>query len=727
MSSRIKNIRRLAEILLNSRYLMIFSTVLFFIVVGTAFLLVYENAGIMRDQINHDFNHQQLILARQAAFQVGADLQDVEIEFNSLQRLFVHRPGKDVFEDAVKEAAKRMRSKGLIELGLADRRRQVRLSYALTGGDRSDSLPKSLQCGCGKESHLLLGPLQKMTEADGSTGFISLLCTCLDSDDQQSGILFARLNVSRLFRRVTRTIRSGQSGYAWVINGDGIFLYHPDRELIGRNAFSVNQQDRPYIFLRKSTEALREQMLGGQEGTGGYESARHVGPVGRISKLIAFTPIESEALDGDRIWSVAVTAPTDEIAEAVHRVYTRHFAAEVALIASMFVFGWLAFIYQQRVSRGLQERVSEQQEIIASIMKNSVDGIIFIDLQNRVKLWNRGAELIYGYTSEEMVGQTFHRLIPPDIDANRELRRIAEEVTRYGHIRNYRARRLTKDGRRITVDISRTLIFSKDNQILGSTAIIKDITEEVEMDQRIYNAEKLASIGTLAAGVAHEINNPLGIILGFTDLLRERFEPGSQEYKDLQLIEQNAQNAKQIVEDMLGFARVTEGFEEVVNVPKSIGTVVKVVHSTLKTENIEIAVDCPDLLPRVRGDTREYQQVIFNLINNAVAAMEPGGGILTIAAAENNGQVAVTIADTGNGIPDRIKTQIFDPFFTTKKAGEGTGLGLSLCYGIVKKYGGSITFDSISEEDHPGRKTGTTFTVSMPVCSASELAEGEKA
>jgi two-component system NtrC family sensor kinase len=136
-------------------------------------------------------------------------------------------------------------------------------------------------------------------------------------------------------------------------------------------------------------------------------------------------------------------------------------------------------------------------------------------------------------------------------------------------------------------------------------------------------------------------------------------------------------------------------------------------------------MDLPDQLPRVKGDPREFQQVLFNLINNSVAAMEESGGTLSLTAAVADGWVHLRVTDTGVGIPDKIKPQIFDPFFTTKKVGEGTGLGLSLCYGIVKKYGGKISFASSSREDQPDRPSGTTFTVSLPALAAGEAAEGE--
>jgi len=254
--------------------------------------------------------------------------------------------------------------------------------------------------------------------------------------------------------------------------------------------------------------------------------------------------------------------------------------------------------------------------------------------------------------------------------------------------------------------------------------ISRDVTEQEEMGQRIYNTEKLASIGTLAAGVAHEINNPLAVILGFTDLLLERSDSNSSEYEDLKVIETNANNAKKIVENLLTFARVTEGLEDRLDVAASVETVLKIAQNTLMTKKIELVTDLPDDLPRVRGDSREYQQVIFNLINNAVAAIEDTGGTLTLSARAEDGWVNLGVTDTGTGIPERIKAQIFDPFFTTKKVGEGTGLGLSLCYGIVKKYGGKMSFTSVSAEDNPGQPTGTTFTVSMPVDEDVNVAEG---
>ena len=156
----------------------------------------------------------------------------------------------------------------------------------------------------------------------------------------------------------------------------------------------------------------------------------------------------------------------------------------------------------------------------------------------------------------------------------------------------------------------------------------------------------------------------------------------------------------------------------------SASTWKNIIRNTLMTKKVTLTVDAPGNLSRVRGDAREFQQVIFNLVNNAIAAMEKGGGKLTISARTKGNWVHIVVSDTGIGIPEKNKRRIFDPFFTTQKVGKGTGLGLSLCYGIVEKYGGKMTFTSISAEDHPDKPSGSTFTVSMPIDSADATTKG---
>ncbi len=712
MKNLSKRVGFLIDRAVHSPYVVAFSAVLVLIFIGTGVLLIYLDAGIMRDQINTDFNQQQLILARQAAAQIDARLRDVAQEVDGLasESLILER---QQLAAAMLAAFQRVRAKGALALGLMDENGGIIQSHGISAAETISIFEVDRRCLAEALGQQHIGSLVVDSVEAGLEVVSSVICTSLPTPDNLT--VFGLIDVSSLVSEVTKDIRSGRTGYAWVIDESGMFLHHPERVFIGKNAFTARQERRPLVSFSKINEIMKERMLQGEEGTGTYTSGWHRGMSGEINKLIAYSPVRSRLLPPGSVWSVAVVAPASEVAGVLGRIYNRHFLAEAVLIAGLLIFGVTAFSYQRRLSRSLEARVSRQEEYISSLLESSVDAIIIIDNSNRIKVWNKGAEAVFGYTSEEMVGQTFHCLIPPEYNADEELARISREVSEKGSVRHQVVPRITKDGRRITVDISRTLVRERNGDIAGSIAIIKDITDKTEMDQRIYNTEKLASIGVLAAGVAHEINNPLAIILGFTDLLLEKTPEGSDTYEDLKAIEFNANHAKKVVQDMLGFARVTEGLEDHVDVAPAINAVVDICRNTFMTKKIDLRLNVSDELPYVQGDTREFQQVIFNLINNGVAAMEPTGGTMTISARHEDGQVHVSVADSGSGIPDRVKRQIFDPFFTTKRAGEGTGLGLSLCYGIVKKYGGRMTFTSVSEEDYPGQPSGTTFTVSMPV------------
>ncbi len=721
MTQFFKRLGKLADALFNSRHIVAISSVLFLIIISSAFFLVYQDAGVMREQINNDFNQQQLILARQAASRIDALLQDIAMEIDGIKSLSAAL-ASETRASIFQAAFARLHPKGVIAVGLLNKDGYILEQYGRKDVDVQTLLKVERRRREDESGLLRTGRLSVDTTDAGEQIVSSAIRAALPDTDGHT--VFALLDVSGLVAGVTGDIRSGKTGYAWVLNESGMFLYHPEQEFIGKNAFAARHQRKPYVSFSKIDEIMKDRMLQGDEGTGTYISGWHRGMRGEITKLIGYTPVRSASLPQGSVWSVAVVAPISEVAEAVHRVYIRLFWTEVALIAGLFIFGALAVIYQRRLSQSLKARVSRQEEYISSLLASSMDAIVFIDNDNRIQVWNRGAEKIFGYTAEEMLGQTFHRLIPPELDAEEELTRIQNEVNTKGHVRHYVARRITKDGRRIMIDLSRSLMHEPNGEAIGSTAIMRDVTEKMEIEQRIYSTEKLASIGILAAGVAHEINNPLAIILGFTDLLLEKVDKDSPEYEDLKLIEFNANHAKKVIEDMLGFARVTEGLEDNVDVPPSIKMVVGICKNTLMTKKIELALDVPDHLPRIRGDTREFQQVIFNLINNAVAAMAPEAGTLTISAQQEDESVQVSVTDTGVGIPDKIKPQIFDPFFTTKKATEGTGLGLSLCYGIVKKYGGKMTFTSVSAEDHPDQPSGSTFTVTMPFYDAEKSSEG---
>jgi PAS domain S-box-containing protein len=323
----------------------------------------------------------------------------------------------------------------------------------------------------------------------------------------------------------------------------------------------------------------------------------------------------------------------------------------------------------------------------------------------------------FGGTPSQFLGQPLSVLFSEDI-ASQQLKLIGV-VFEFG--KSVRDEFMVTTGGH-TAWLGANFMPLKDEQgsVTSVLCIARDITENKKLEKQLVDTEKLASMGTLAAGVAHELNNPLGIMLGFTDLLLEKFDKTSQDYQDLETIERHSLHCKQVVENLLSFARQEEAVSEYCDINEDIKDIITVVGHYLDMNDVELQLDLASGLPGTRGDSRQMQQVYLNLINNAVAAMK-GGGILEIKTALDGaqGKVRVTVRDSGHGIKKEYMDNIFDPFFTTKAEGEGTGLGLFVSHGIVTKYGGTITCESITE-DTPQLPQGTTFTIMLKAKKGDE-------
>jgi two-component system NtrC family sensor kinase len=249
-------------------------------------------------------------------------------------------------------------------------------------------------------------------------------------------------------------------------------------------------------------------------------------------------------------------------------------------------------------------------------------------------------------------------------------------------------------------------VFSKEN--ISKMAEISSIAEDLQ-------AEKLASLETLVSGIAHELNNPISIILGFSGLLLEKADPGSRAYKDLKAIERQSLNCRQIVENLLSFSRIREDARGLVDINQLIDRLMLVVGPGLSGQGIHWECSLAYELPSGPGNPQKWQQIILNLVNNAKEAMPSGGHLKIWTAGQNQGKsIEIGFQDSGRGIAEPDISRIFDPFFTTKKEGRGIGLGLSITYAIISNMGGTITCHS-KIKDAPDQPQGTTFLITIPV------------
>ncbi|OGS21895.1 MAG: hypothetical protein A3J83_04720 [Elusimicrobia bacterium RIFOXYA2_FULL_40_6] len=228
-----------------------------------------------------------------------------------------------------------------------------------------------------------------------------------------------------------------------------------------------------------------------------------------------------------------------------------------------------------------------------------------------------------------------------------------------------------------------------------------------ESQEKLVQTSKMAAVGQLAGGVAHEINNPLGVILGFAQIVVRNIKEGDNLYMPLKSIEREAIRCKNLVSDLLTFSRTGKSTMELIDLNTTIGSALALVETRSKTQNVEIIRIFGEGLPKITANSNQIQQIIVNLCNNAIDAM-PQAGKITIGTSKLDKEIEITVSDTGTGMSEETKKHLFEPFFTTKEVGKGTGLGLSLVYEIVKKHNGNIEVKS-------EQNTGTTFIIKLPI------------
>ncbi|HKH98741.1 MAG TPA: PAS domain S-box protein [Candidatus Sulfotelmatobacter sp.] len=376
----------------------------------------------------------------------------------------------------------------------------------------------------------------------------------------------------------------------------------------------------------------------------------------------------------------------------------------------------------EELDRRKTRELRDSQNRLALIVDSSQDAIIGKNLDGIITHWNKGAEHMYGYTAQEVIGRPISVLCPKDrVD---EIPGILEKIRRGERVEYFESVRVTKDGRRVDVSISVSPIHDAEGKVVGASAIARNITAQKKIEDQLRQSQKMEAVGRLAGGVAHDFNNLLGIVTACSELLRNRVDAESLEYLDN--IREAAKRGASLTRQLLAFSRKQQVQPQVLDLNERLKEVSKLLRP-LMGDDVEIVLRPRSAAAIVEADPGQIDQMVVNLAVNARDAMPHGGKLIVETSVSDFDEsfarehppmvagryVMLAISDNGTGMDAGTLSRIFEPFFTTKEMGKGTGLGLATVYGIVRQSGGHIWVYSEPER-------GTTFKIYLP-CADHKL------
>ncbi|WP_243545340.1 ATP-binding protein [Pseudodesulfovibrio tunisiensis] len=372
--------------------------------------------------------------------------------------------------------------------------------------------------------------------------------------------------------------------------------------------------------------------------------------------------------------------------------------------------------------RDAETNLRDQQRLMRTLLDGTPDRVSLMDTRMRYQGANRSFAESVGLSLAGIEGKTDFDLFPEKVAEERHLdaRDILESGTRID-----KQIQIMEGDKERWFHVVCIPIQDDKNHIVGLLRTDRDISDIKQYEAQLIQAQKMEALGQLAGGVAHEINTPLGIILGYVQLLQEDLDPESQIHQDLRTVESQAKVCRKIVADLLGFSRSAASQKREMCFNNSVMEAVRLVAHTFSLDRTEILTELDDRFPIIYGDPEKLKQVWINLLNNARDAMPEDGGTIVVRTELDtpNGKVSIMVADSGSGIAEDTLRKIFDPFFSTKPVGVGTGLGLSVSFGIIEDHGGEITAASPVPTDFrfperpgaPERGPGTLFEVHLPL------------
>ena len=515
------------------------------------------------------------------------------------------------------------------------------------------------------------------------------------------GIFFVSIKIHNIATHFLGNIKSGSRGYAWLMDKNGTLIYHPTQpDMVGGNIYKAETK---CLRCHVSFD-LEKRVIEGKTGNYG----RYIAPTGE-DKIIAFSIANMNNIS----WIIAVSAPYSEVTYAIRQSTRIYSYLIVSIFITTSLISVLLIVFNKRrikaeeaakreqelekyaliLESKVRERTAElitEKEKLNTIVSAIGSGIVLLDNTGKI-LWSNEK-------MKEMVGHDIMGMSCEDLCADcsilfdTQVRDINTAIMSdlFGQKGRY-------------FQVTNAPIKGANEEVHGYIRLIQDVTEMKTMEEQIINSEKLAAIGRLAAGIAHEIGNPLTSIFSFVQILREMEDSGFKK-ESLDTIYFHINRISEILKQLSGFTKMPAGEASECRINDIIETSLNLIQYDKKAKNISIVKELSPSLPEVLCSGNQLSQVFVNLTLNAIDAM-PEGGTLTIKSMVKGNNIIIRFEDTGTGIPKGDITRVFEPFYTTKE--KGTGLGLAVSYDIIKKMNGALNIESETGK-------GSVFTITLP-------------